>query len=88
MDTNNSTAKLTTAVGFDDLPVEDEFLMEVRAGLDVDFAERKASCLEGSVRRLLHMGVGNNGLDADTLFLCSFALETASALRQAAGQEA
>lgn len=88
MDTNNSTAKLTTATPFDELPVVEDFLLEVRAGIEVDFAERHASCLEGSVRRLLHMAIGNNGMDADTLFLCSTALETASALRRAAGQEA
>ena len=88
MEAQNSTRKLTAARTFDFIPVADDSLMEVRPGIEVAFAERKASALESAVRGVMKVGVSNNGLDPDTLALCEFALDAAAALRQAAGQEA
>lgn len=88
MEAQNSTAKLTTARTFDFIPVADDSLMEVRAGIDVFFAQTKASALESAVLGVIRQGVSNNGMDPDTLALCELALDAASALRAAAGQEA
>lgn len=86
MEAQNSTPKLTTAKTFDFIPIADDSLMEVRAGIEVFFAQNKANALEAAVRGVMDMGVSNNGLDPDTLALCQFALDAAGALREAAGQ--
>lgn len=83
-----STAAVTVSTSFNELPVLDDFLLEVRAGIEVGFAERAASSLESSVRGLMQVAVSNNGMDPDSLHLCQFALEAASALRRSVGQEA
>ena len=83
-----STPAFTKSTAFAEIPVAEDFLLEVRAGLDVGIAEREASSLESCVRGLMTIAVGNNGMDPETLNLCRFALEAASALRRAVGQEA
>jgi hypothetical protein len=74
----------TTAVPFDHIPVIDDHLLEVRAGLDVDWVLREAACLDESVQSLLQDAV-DGGMDSRTAYLCRFALGAAEALRTAAG---
>lgn len=77
----------TAAVAFDHIRVIDDHLLEVRAGLGADFALSKAACLDESVRSLLQDAV-QDGMSSEIAFLCRFALDTAEALRTAAGVQA
>lgn len=77
----------TIAVAFDHIPSIDDHLLEVRAGLDVDWALREAACLDESVQTLLQDAV-QGGMDSETAYLCRFALGVAEALRTAAGATA
>lgn len=89
MDTNNSSGCENPSDSPDAAPWGcEEFLLRARKGLSPASAACEAGLLEGAVRRLMHIGVSNNGMDVDTLFLCGYALDAAAILRQAAGQEA
>ena len=80
-----SDARPTTIdTGFREIPVEGMRLLAVSGGLDSRTAIREASDLEGAVRRVL-AGSIEAGTDGSTAYLCEFALETAKALREAAG---
>lgn len=60
-------------------------MMEVVAGVDVDFAISEADCLDGAVLMLLNKSISDGGMDVDIAFLCRFAMEAAKALRTASG---
>lgn len=67
---------------FRDVPSEQRSLLMVSSGVNSDTALREAADLEDAVRRLLIIGT-ESGLDGGLAYLCEFALEIASALRQA-----
>ena len=80
-----SDARPTTIdTGFREIPAEGMRLLAVSAGLDCRTAVREASDLEDAVRRVL-AGSIETGAPGSTAYLCEFALETAKALREAAG---
>ena len=80
-----SDARPTTVdTGFREIPAEGMRLLAVSAGLDSCTAVREASDLEDAVRRVL-AGSIETGAAGSTAYLCEFALETAKALREAAG---
>lgn len=80
-----SDARPTTVdTGFREIPAEGMRLLAVSAGLDSRTATREASDLEDAVRHVL-AGSIETGAAGSTAFLCEFALETAKALREAAG---
>lgn len=74
----------TVDTGFREIPVEGMRLLAVSAGLDSRTAIREASDLEDAVRRVLAESI-ETGAAGSTAYLCEFALETAKALREAAG---
>ena len=80
-----SDARPTTVdTGFREIPIECMRLLAVSAGLDSRTAIREASDLEDAVRRVLAESI-ETGAPGSTAYLCEFALETAKALREAAG---
>ena len=66
---------------FRDIPAEQRPLLTVASGVDRSTAQREAADLEDAVRRLLMLGT-ETGIDGSLAYLCEFALEMASALRQ------
>lgn len=72
----------TRETSFRDIPAEQRRLMIVASGVDSATALREAADLEDAVRRLLVLGT-ETGIDGGLAYLCEFALEVASALRQA-----
>jgi hypothetical protein len=75
---------VTTEVAFDEIPVLNDRMFSVRSGIDADVAIRKADALYESVTSLLAEGV-QDGVPAETAYLCEFAMDCAFALRLAAG---
>jgi len=67
---------------FRDIPAEQRPMLIVASGIDSTTALREAADLEDAVRRLLVLGT-ETGIDGSLAYLCEFALEVASALRQA-----
>ncbi len=74
----------TAAVAFRAIPVEGRHLLTVAEGVACATACREAADLEDAVRRLL-AGAIEAGTDGSAAYLCEFALDTARALRAAAG---
>ncbi len=72
----------TREVPFRDIPVEQRPLLLVAAGVEIATAAREAEDLEHAVRQLLVLGI-EAGIEGSIAYLCEFALEVASALRQA-----
>jgi len=73
---------ITREFPFRDIPAEERQLLFVASGVETSTALREAADLEDAVRRLLMLGT-ETGLDGSLAYLCEFALEMASALRQA-----
>ena len=67
---------------FRDIPAQQRPLMLIASGVATATATREAEDLEHAVRQLLASGI-ETGMDGSLSFLCEFALEVASALRQA-----
>jgi hypothetical protein len=62
-------------------------MFSVADGVPIHFAISEAQSLENAVMRLLGQAVtDSDGMDSATAYLCEFALDTANALRTAAGQ--
>lgn len=74
----------TTETAFREIPAEGRHLLTVAEGIEAATACREAADLEDAVRRLLGGSI-ETGADGSTVYLCEFALETAKALRKAAG---
>ena len=72
----------TRETPFRDIPVEQRPLLLIASGVEIATAAREAEDLEHAVRQLLGLGI-ETGIDGSISFLCEFALEVASALRQA-----
>lgn len=72
----------TRETSFRDIPAEQRCFLIVASGVDSATALREAADLEDAVRRLLVLGT-ETGIDGGLAYLCEFALEVASALRQA-----
>lgn len=75
-------SETTREIPFREIPTEQRPLLLVASGVDSTTALREAADLEDSVRRLLVLGT-ETGIDGSLAYLCEFALEMASALRQA-----
>lgn len=73
---------ITREIPFRDIPAEQRSLLMVASTVDSATALREAADLEDAVRRLLVLGT-ETGIDGGLAYLCEFALEVASALRQA-----
>lgn len=74
----------TTETAFREIPAEGRHMLTVAEGIEAATVRREAADLEDAVRRLLG-GAIESGTDGSTAYLCEFALETAKALREAAG---
>lgn len=72
----------TREFAFRDIPAEQRSLLMIPSGVGSATALREAADLEDAVRRLLLLGT-ETGIDGSLAYLCEFALEVASALRQA-----
>ncbi len=58
-------------------------MFSVKPGNEIDMALLHAAALEESVQSLLKDSL-QDGMNAETVFLCRFAMDAASALREAA----
>lgn len=74
----SDTTRETT---FRRIPIEQRPLLMVAGGVESETAVREAADLEDAVRRLLLIGT-ETGMDGSLTYLCEFALEIASALRE------
>lgn len=74
-------SEVTREIPFREIPTEQRPLLMVASGVDSTTALREAADLEDAVRRLLVIGT-ETGIDGGLAYLCEFALEMASALRQ------
>lgn len=75
-------SETTCEFPFREIPTEQRPLLMVASGVGSATALREAADLEDAVRRLLVIGT-DTGIDGSLAYLCEFALEVASALRQA-----
>lgn len=75
-------SETTREFPFREILTEQRPLLMVASGVDSATALREAADLEDAVRRLLMLGT-ETGIDGGLAYLCEFALEVASALRQA-----
>lgn len=84
-----ATATVTSRRAFHYIPVNEQNLLEVREGIDASFALSLAEILSSFVKdRLDDMVNSDDAMDGDIAYVCSFALDTAQALRTAAGATA
>ncbi len=84
-----ATKSVTTVTPFDHIPVADDHLFEVRGGLDASFALSHAEILSSVVQSILMDAVGaGDAVDGDMAYVCGFLMDTAKALRVAAGATA
>lgn len=84
-----ATKSVTTATPFDHIPVAQDHLFEVRGGLDVSFALSHAEVLSSVVQSLLMDAVSDDEpVVGDMAYVCEFLMDTAKALRTAAGATA
>lgn len=72
----------TRELAFREIPAERCCLLLVADGVEIATALREADDLEDAVRALLSHSI-EAGIDGSTAYLCTFALETAQALRRA-----
>lgn len=72
----------TRELAFRLIPAERCCLLQVADGVAIATALREADDLEDAVRALLSHNI-ETGIDGSTAYLCTFALETAQALRRA-----
>ncbi|WP_166207196.1 hypothetical protein [Cognatiluteimonas telluris] len=79
-----ATQSVTKRVDFRLIPVVDMKLLSVQEGVNASFAIGDADCLDDAVRQLLQEAM-DDGMDPSVAWLCNFAMQTAYALREAAG---
>jgi hypothetical protein len=81
-----ATKSVTTRASFHHLPLEENYLFEVREGIDASSALSHADVLSAVVQELLLEATDEeNALTGNMAYFCEFAMETAKALRTAAG---
>lgn len=79
----------TTRTSFYGIPAEEGCLFDVREGIDASFALSHAEILSNFVQSVLFDAVSDdNALAGDAAYLCEFLMDTAKALRTAAGATA
>jgi len=75
----NEAKGLTIRATFGNIPVIDNDLFEVRAGIDVDQATSTASCLAGSIEHIATQAV-EDGMSSELAYLVAFAADAIGAL--------
>jgi len=84
-----ATKSVTTATPFDHIPIAQDHLFEVREGLDSSFALSHAEILSSFVQSILMDAVSDDDpVGGDMAYVCEFLMDTAKALRVAAGAAA
>jgi hypothetical protein len=73
--------ELTSETPFREIPVQQIPLLTVNSGVNIAAARCEAEDMEHAVRQVLMLGI-ETGINGSVSFLCEFALEVASALRQ------
>lgn len=75
----NEANGLTIRATFGNIPVIDDDLFEVRAGIDVDMATSKAACLAESIEHIASDAV-QDGMTPEVAYLVAFAADVIGAL--------
>jgi hypothetical protein len=75
----------TRAVPFVHVRSADCHILEVREGVGVQEAISTAELLDVCVMDVMSQAISGGSMDANTVYLCRFAMQASSALRTAAG---
>lgn len=76
----NEANGLTIRATFGNIPVIDNDLFEVRAGIDTDFATSEAACLADAIKHITGDAVENGGMIPQVAYLVAFTADVIRAL--------
>lgn len=76
----NEANGLTIRATFGNIPVIDDDLFEVRAGIDVNHATSAAACLADAIEHIAGDAVENDGMTPQVAYLVAFTADVIRAL--------
>lgn len=86
MNANPTTKAVTKEATFYEVPIANDYLFAVRAGIPAEVAATTVHCLADAIGEIASEAMySNGGMDANTAYLVRFAASTISALTGSLG---